>query len=175
MFLHFYAFFRILVIYFSSYWCFITYCATPHLTQLSLSEPTPPPTWVSEMISERSLTRISVFLLNLRQCRCGGYTVAYYLYLYLLPVLCRGNNDAARTLNDLTFVKSNIYGIQANIHFCNTSKNWSLSLLCIMCDIAQRKIFLLLSTVPQMILPHYFNNGREYDKSTKILLYYCNI
>ena len=48
-----------LVIYCSSYWCFITYCATPHLTQLSISEPTPPPTWVSEMIFERSLTRIS--------------------------------------------------------------------------------------------------------------------
>ena len=44
-----------------------------------------------------------------------------------------------------------------------------------MCDIAQRKIFLLLSTVPQVMLPQYSDNGQRYDKSTKILLYYWNI
>ena len=44
-----------------------------------------------------------------------------------------------------------------------------------MCDIAQRKIFLLLSTVPQMILLQYSDNSQRYDKSTKILLYYWNI
>ena len=83
---------------------------------------------------------------------------------------------AARILNDLTFVKFSYLWNSGYIYtIAPHPKTWSLSLFCIMNDIVQRKIFLLLSTLPQIEVTSLFqqwSRRRQINKNIALLLQY---